>query len=405
MYQVGIYSRRMRTEVATDSHELALPADMLESVLRDADRMAADTAALLEPLSRQRDRMRSVLTDEGQIVTVPESSEQLTLGAIDGGYVVDQLYAADRLVVCSVVAEGMRTIRTGELHHATWTQVLAHQIDLDRLASAVMTCLELSLLRGIGYQVRIFDGSHQTPVIALNSALASANPRVRAFTAQIVRETEAVKALRLLCDDSAGARIVGLPKADSSTEFCANYRDTYSFDIPPVTDRVLATEVLERGEMLKPRKPKNWHRLHIFSRRPREDDAEQEGNPEVSEKVRQVAEELDKAIEPLRHCGETGRGIGITYLKPHRSDTCVKVEYKASAGIDHGTWLAGVLSAEVPGPHMQEPYGQFVADLWAKNISMAAEALAAATRHKMSVQRWQPYLALGYRTRAAGAHQ
>ena len=54
---------------------------------------------------------------------------------------------------------------------------------------------------------------------------------------------------------------------------------------------------------------------------------------------------------------------------------------------------------------MQEPYGQFVADLWARNISTAAEALAAATLHKMSGERWQPYLSLGYRTRAAGGHQ
>ena len=394
----------MRTELATDGHELALPADMLESVLRDADRMATDTAALLDPLSRQRDRFRSVLRENKQIVAVPEPSGQLTLGAVDGGYVVDQLYAADRLVVCALVAEGMRTIRTGAIHHATWTQVLAHQADLDRLASAIMTCLELSLLQGIGYEVRIFDGSHQTPVIALNSALSSANPRVRAFTARIVEETGAVEALRLLCHDTSGAQIVGLPKADSSTEFSDKYRRDYGFDLPPVTDRVLATEVLERGEMLKPRKPQNWHRLHIFSRRRGDDDADQESDPEVSTLVSQVAGKLDDAIEPLRHSAEAGHGIGITYLKPHRSDTCVKIEYKASAGIDHGTWLASVMSAEVPGPHMQEPYGQFVADLWAKNISTAAEALAAATRYKMADQRWQPYLALGYRTRAAGAH-
>jgi hypothetical protein len=182
---------------------------------------------------------------------VPEPSKQLTLGAVDGGYVVDQLYAADRLVICALVAEGMRTVRTGEIHHATWTQVMAHQIDLDRLASAVMTCLELSLLQGISYQVRIFDGSHQTPVIALNSALSSANPRVRAITSRIVKETRAVEALKKFCHDTDGARVVGLPKADTSTEFCAKYRRKYGFAIPPVTDRVLATEVLERGEMLK----------------------------------------------------------------------------------------------------------------------------------------------------------
>jgi len=397
----------MRIGLGTDSYELSLPADMLESVLRDADRMAADTTALLEPLYRQRDSLRARLQEEEQIIVVPSQDDHLTLGAVDGGSVVDQLYAADRLVVCALVAEGMHTIRTGEIHHSVWTQVLAHQTDLDRLASAVMMCLELSLLRGIGYQVRIFDGSHQTPVIALNSALSSANPRVRAMTAQIVDETGAVEALRLLCHDTEGARIVGLPKADSSTEFRDKYRREYAFDLPPVTDRVLATEVLERGEMLKPRKPENWYRLHIFSRSRRrmEQDAEQEPDPKVTEHVHQVAKKLDAAIEPLRHCREAGHGIGITYLKPHSSDTCVKVEYKASAGIGHGTWLASVLSAEVPGPHMQEPYGQFVADLWAKNVSTAAEALAAATLHKMSDQRWQPYLALGYRTRAAGGHQ
>jgi hypothetical protein len=395
----------MRAGLRADSYELSLPADMLESVLRDADRMAADTTALLEPLYRQRDRLRARLQEEEQIITVPLQDHELTLGAVDGGSVVDQLYAADRLVVCALVAEGMHTIRTGEIHHSAWTQVLAHQADLDRLASAVMTCMELSLLRGIGYQVRIFDGSHQTPVIALNSALSSANPRVRAMTAKIVEETGAVDALRLLCHDTEGARIVGLPKADSSTEFRDKYKHKYAFDLPSVTDRVLATEVLERGEMLKPRKPENWQRLHIFSRRSTGEDAEQEPDPRVTQHVHQIAKKLDAAIEPLRHCREAGHGIGITYLKPHSSDTCVKVEYKASAGIDHGTWLAGVLSAEVPGPHMQEPYGQFVADLWAKNISIAAEALAAATMHKMSDQRWQPYLALGYRTRAAGGHQ
>lgn len=395
----------MRTRLETDSYELSLPADMLESVLRDADRMAADTTALLEPLYSQRARLRARLQEEGQIITVPPQVDQLTLGAVDGGSVVDQLYAADRLVVCALVAEGMHTIRSGEIHHSVWTQVLAHQTDLDRLASAVMTCLELSLLRGIGYQVRIFDGSHQTPVIALNSALSSANPRVRAVTAQIVEETGAVDALRLLCHDTEGAQIVALPKADSATEFRDKYKREYAFDLPPVTDRVLATEVLERGEMLKPRKPENWQRLHIFSRRNTGEDAEQEPDPRVIQHVHQVANKLDAAIEPLRHCREAGHGIGITYLKPHSSDTCVKIEYKASAGLHHGTWLAGVLSAEVPGPHMQEPYGQFVADLWAKNISTAAEALAAATLHKMSGQRWQPYLALGYRTRAAGGHQ
>lgn len=379
---------------------------MLESVLRDAQRLADEAQALLAPVAEQREHLRAVLRKKEQILTVPQPPSGVSLGAVDGGYVIDQMYAADRLVIAGLVAEGMRTMRTGELHHATWTCTLAHQLDLDRLASAVMTCLELGLLRGIGYDVRIFDGSHQTPVIALNSALSSKNPRVRALTANIVKESGAIEALRMMCDDAAGAMIVGLPKADSSTEFCQKYRRDYKFNLPAITDRFLAAQVLDRGEMLKPRKPENWDRLHINFRQRIEEEDEVETDPRVQVHVEATARALDEAIEPLRHCREQGRGIGITYLKPHQSDACVKVEFKAAKRIDHGAWLASVLSAEVIGPHMQEPYAQFVADLWAKNVSMAADALDAAARYKMPPDaRWVQYLTIGYRTQAAGGHR
>jgi hypothetical protein len=387
-------------------NRLTLPADMLESVLKDARRLADEAQGLLAPVVEQRDHLRSELIDAQQIITVPEPAETVSLAAVDGGSVIDQMYAADRLVVAAVVAEGMRTSRTGELHHATWTRTLAHQLDLDRLASAVMICLELQLLQGVNHQVRIFDGSHQTPIIALNSALSSRNPTVRATTAQLIHETGAVDALRTMCHDREGSRIVGLPKADSSTEFCRKYSRNLGFELPPITDRFLATQVLEPGEMLLPRKPENWHGLHINFRKTIESDDEAEQNPAVQHLVEKSAEELDDVIEPLRNCHKKGQGVGITYLKPHRSDTCVKLEFKASLGPDHGTWLASILAAEAVSPHMQEPYAQFVADLWAKNVSMAADALGAAVRHKLSPDAaWAQYLTLGYRTQTAGGHQ
>ena len=68
----------MRIRAGTDSYELSLPADMLESVLRDAGRVAADTTALLEPLYRLRDRLRARLQAEGQIIAVPVQAEKPT---------------------------------------------------------------------------------------------------------------------------------------------------------------------------------------------------------------------------------------------------------------------------------------------------------------------------------------
>ena len=394
----------MRTDGAAGENQLTLPADMLESVLHDARRLADEAEHLLAPVVEQRDRLRLVLGEAEQIVSVPEPAEQVTLAAVDGGSVIDQMYAADRLVIAALVAEGMRTSRTGELHHATWTRTFAHQLDLDRLSDAVMSCLELQLLHGINYQIKIFDGSHQTPVIALNSALSSRNPKVRSLTAEIVQETGAAEALRSMCDGTAGLCIVGLPKADSSTEFCQKYSRDYTFNLPPITDRLLATLVLEPGEMLLPRKPENWHGLHIQFRKNTEV-GEIEGNPATQRLVEMTARELDAAIEPLRNCSRAGHGVGITYLKPHKSNTCIKIEFKASQGKRHGVWLASILSAEAVSPHMQEPYAQFVADLWAKNVSMAADALGAAIRHKLSPNStWAQYLTLGYRTQTTGGN-
>jgi hypothetical protein len=395
----------MHVESSATSRQLTLPADMLESVLRDAERLAAETERLLAPVAEQRQELRERLEQEGQILAVPDEPSTTSLGAVDGGCVVDQLYAADRLVVAALVAEGLHTVHTGELHHATWTQTVSHQPDLDRLASAVMVCLELSLLRGINYETRIFDGSHQTPIIVLNSALSSRNPEVRRRAAEIVAETGAVDALEQMCDDRRGKNVVGLPKADSSTEFCVKYTRDYGFRLPPITDRFLAAQVLDRGEMLLPRKPQNWHQLHINARRDNDQPETVEPDPTVAKFVQEVAGALDTAIKPLRHSHTPGRGVGITYLKPHSSDACIKIEFKASTGREHGTSLAAVLAAEVSGPHMQEPYAQFVADLWAKNVSMAADALAAAARHRMPADSpWSRYLLLGYRSSIAGAH-
>jgi hypothetical protein len=389
-----------------DLDRLTLPADMLETFLAEAPRLAREVAELLEPVSARRDDLRAALSRE--IVAVPEPPDPMpSLGAVDGGFVVEQLYAADRLVVGALVAEGLNTPRTGELHHSAWTTTQPHQHDLDRLATAAMICQELKLLHGISYQLRIFDGSHQTPVIALNSALSSANPFVRWMAADLVQQTDAIDALVEMCDDHRGQMIVGLPKSDPSTEFCQQYGKQYGLDLPPVTDRFLATLILERGQMLRPRKTISWRNLHILHRREdRENsDGERELDPRRARLVRETAKQLNDAIGPLRQAGQSGQGVGITYLKPHRADTVIKIEYKASLTRDFGARIASILSGEILGPHMLEPYAQFVADLWAKNIATAAAALGASTRnHLPPDSEWSRYLLLGYRTSGEGGH-
>lgn len=384
-----------------------LPSALLKDVLRDAQRQADTADAMLAGVEEHRHEWRQLLLDAGQIVPLPAPPTGLTLAAVDGGCVVDQMYAADRVLAAAVVAEGLRTEKTGELHHALWIETMRHQPDVDRLASAVMIGLELVLISRVSYDVRIFDGSHQTPVIALNSGLSSINPDVREMAAHVVRENDVVGALRAMCDPVDGAMIVGLPKADSSTAFCEKYARDYGFDLPrrdmaapvsesngpSISDRFLAAQLLDRGEMLLPRKPEDWHQLHIGTR--------SGDSPEKRQWIVDIAKELDAAIEPLRRCGEAGQGVGITYVKPPTADTCIKIEFKASRGIEHGKRLGALLGAEVSGPHMFEPFAQYVADLWAKNISIAADAVSAAALHKMPTDAsYRNYLRVGHRTPA-----
>ena len=95
--------------------------------------------------------------------------------------------------------------------------------------------------------------------------------------------------------------------------------------------------------MLKPRKPENWQRLHIFSRRDTADDAEQESDPKVTQHVGDIAREAGRSdwasCTPLRR--SWARVIGITAISNRTSRIhASKSSTRPRRGSIHGT-LAG----------------------------------------------------------------
>jgi hypothetical protein len=129
--------------------------------------------------------------------------------------------------------------------------------------------------------------------------------------------------------------------------------------------------------------PESWSELHIQSER---GDAAAAG----------LARRLNKAIEPLRD-----RNIAVYYAKPHGSTTACKVEFKRGLGPERRVQTAHMISCETPAPHLQEPFCQFLADLWAKSVGLAAAAQLQGIRLDLS-ERGDPeyleYLLRSYRT-------
>ncbi|MEX0667561.1 MAG: hypothetical protein WD313_04465, partial [Acidimicrobiia bacterium] len=261
--------------------------------------------------------------------------------------------------------------------------------DVERLAKAAMTVPEIELLSELEHELCVLDGSHQSPVIALNSALSSQSSEIRARTAALCGERDIAQKLRAICDHTEGARVIAMPKSDSSTELSAFVAERSRI---PVTssDRFLASQVLEAGEMTRPIKlPEGWEKLHIKAR---------EG--ETDSFVIETAEALEEAIKPLREVRSEGRGVGVFYVMPESSSAAVRVEFKASNKKEAGPLIARAVSDETIGPFMQEPFPQHVADMMAKSIGAGLGAMTSAMTSQLSTsaEDYVEYLIRAHRT-------
>lgn len=365
-----------------------LPQEVLKSMLDRIPQIASDAKGLISPVLEARNRLRDVLLQKKWIEIIPDNGPTLdSVAAVDGGQVVESMYAGDLVAALAVAAEGLHpsNLTASVRVHSSWTRFLVHNYDLDRLAKCAMVAQELALLGGLTHDMVIFDGSHQTPVIVLNSALASEDADVRRLAVEVCNEFKVKDCLEQLCLKD---NIIACPKSDSSRDLSRYYEKNLSYEFPdglhlPASDKVLAALVLEPGEMLKAaRVPESWSKLHIISAK--------------DQAAGGMANSLDAVIAPLRD-----RDIAVYYAKPYGSSTAVKVEFKRRLGPERRIQTARMVSAETPGPHLQEPFCQFLADLWAKSVGLAVAAQLQGVRLDIAEQAnpaHLEYLLRSYRT-------
>jgi hypothetical protein len=365
-------TRNPNSSPAGQDGALRLPAAVVQQMLEPVDELAEHAHAMVGPLLADKDRLKEVMHNHGVIRPIGDDDVGDSIACVDGAQVTANLYLGDLVSACAVAAEGLRTDRPGSARASRqWSKFVRHDPDVDGLGKAAMAALEVHLLAGLDHDVAIIDGSHMTFVIAFNAVLSSLSTTAQEQFVELADDLDLVDALTKVCDDQDGAHVVACPKSDSSTAFAEYVAGTCGIDVG-TNDKMLATIVLDEGEMLAPMRPSasQWGKLHIGARE------------HAAPATIALAKALNDAIAPLRDTQVDGRGIGLTYVRPERSQTVVKVEFKRSQGRDHGPRLARSLCHDIHPPFVMEPFSQFLADGWAKSISDAARAQQSAVTNK-----------------------
>jgi hypothetical protein len=308
------------------------------------------------------------------------------------------MYAADLLTAVATTADARTTTTRYAPDSSVWADIVRHTDGTDRLGQAAMGCQEVLLAARAPHALRIMDGSFVTPLIALREGLFLKNAGLRNAVADLLLgEWDAPGNLGRLLDTAPGS-LIAIAKSDSATKFVSEYGTRFGLNFP-VSDRFLATQVLEPGEMLAPRALTEIAQQTV-------------SEPEGSAKVKLAAASLREQYERFADLANAGR-VRTTYFKPlmpgatgATSKTVLRFEYILAASDqvdDHAiaAQYASIINTDVVPPFMLEPFCQYTVDRQAKLISKGTEALRERMLMALPEDRAGTYrtlLASNYRT-------
>ncbi|WP_329133218.1 DNA double-strand break repair nuclease NurA [Streptomyces sp. NBC_01476] len=354
-----------------------LPEDLLADLLSAAPAVADTVENLLGPALEMRDQLREAALDLG-LIEQWQGGRPLTLAAVDGGFAVERTVAVDIALSVAVGVEGFAPEGRGwqwdDNQHSFAQHVLVHDVHNERLARAGMVIQELDVIADTPHELRIFDGSHLTPVIQLNSALASRSSDVRSRVLELANQHSLVDAFAAFTSES---RIIAMPKYNSSRTICEALADEVGKPIPG-DDRYLTSLILNGGEYVVPeRVPADpWRQLHI------------KHHDDATDEEKALANKLHEALEPLQ-----SRELYVIYFRPTDSSTAYRIEVKPGRAEDSDRVndLLASIAFQLTTPFVQEPYPQYLADVMAKSVGLGIKALQNAAQ--LHLTRQSPQLA------------
>lgn len=364
---------------------------MIQSLVGQAATIAAEARGVLAPIADMKQQLRQRLLAEGNILTIPSTAVEppVSMCAIDGARVTERLYSADLIAAVACTGEARSCQESGPSVARTWAHLYPHGTDIDRIAGAAMACLELEVAHNAPHQVRLLDGSFLTPIVEARKGLGSTVATVRNEVARLLTDAEFIAHLTALLTHDPERPVVALPKSETSTVWRDDVNAALGTSFT-VTDRVLASQVLEPGEMLRPRPLTEWDQQQVVVRE------------DAARPVADVARSLNATLNDVRQRVRDGRLV-TTYIRPANGVGVIRAEFHSAGPDDTKTpyWVAQVLLAETAAPHMMEPFAQWSADRQAKGVSAGVRALLGAVQHELTAEeraQWGTLFASKYRT-------
>lgn len=352
-----------------------LPEDLLAQLLANTPTMAQEVIDLLLPAMAQREQLRDAALTLDLIHTEPMGRSGTVCG-VDGGFAVDRTVSVDIALAVAVGVEGFSWVGCGwdENQYASFEKVLTHDVDNERLARAAMICHEMAVLADAPHDVCIYDGSHLTSVIQLNSGFSSRARQVSDTAQDLAREVDLESALAAFVTEP---RIIAMPKYDSSDEL-TTLLAAYLHTQIPGDDKYVTSLILRGGEYTAPQQVPHepWAQLHLGTA----------GSRAASRGTYVAA--LDEILDPLKK-----RQLAYTYWRPSDNSPSYRIELKpALANSPEGLGVVfASLREQITDPFVREPYPQYLADVMAKSVSLGLDALQAAAQ--LQLTRCHPELA------------
>jgi len=364
--------------------------------------VAEGVRALFTRVDERRDAMRDALLDAGRVRRtddLPPCPAAPLVAAVDGGAAIEKALGSDTALAVAVGVEGLTDAPSSHwpsVQYAAWQKTLPHEgEETATVCRGVMTALELSVLRHAPHEVVLLDGSHLTPVIALNAALSVTHEALREEVAEAFLRHETADALS---DVMTKASVISVVKYDSSRDLSHSWlpADVRGPGLG-LDDRTTMSLLLEAGEFTEPQpvaltqqSRSNWLARRVEPLTPAD---------EAREAVRLA---LNAAVDSVR---DGGGALYAIYYKPHPWSPAFRLEVKpdvAQTPALLSLMLAGVRT-QVVSPEIREPYPQWVADRMAKSVGDALVALRTAVNFDLADAGMGDYVALtahSYRTEA-----
>jgi hypothetical protein len=367
-----------------------------ELLISNIDSIAANYAVNIAEPTHALVNVRERLIGAGGTIhpfTQGTDLEGKTLIAVDGGRVTQKLAGGDLIVVGATVGEGYSSKQLFDAEEdfpsEAYSAIIPHTSQNQGVEAGIMAALELRLFEKTKANVKIIDGAYLGNVSQVLFTLISNDVRSSDLILSLNNFDEdgyLRKAIRTILHPTHASKKdhVAVVKSDSSFYYSKEILGEGSELSSQISDRILASRILESGEFLEPR-PLNSNGALITSleRLLRTDYTAESVNPSLLKEIIEGKNKNDGVLGYLRRLDNEATEeapLYATYFKPSAwSDYAPAVniqfvhfnDYGGTAK-DRAEELIQLIDQDILQDGILEPWSQYSADRRAKDVSLGA---------------------------------